>query len=181
MRSPRHSVQSSPPLVCAGPGVLAADRWLPAGQRQAASGGAGRGAAVLHASYDSDVMSKGCQAQQQLAGKAFGWMTCIVCHLAGWQPESAELPPEACAASEGRLRRLRGRRPDQVRPKLTCCSLTLSGQLQHEPFHAHPHRRCADSLNSVYSATESSITIGLRGALGMEISHQTVNVDLHSG
>lgn len=31
------------------------------------------------------------------------------------------------------------------------------------------------------SATESSITIGLRGALGMEISHQTVNVDLHSG
>jgi hypothetical protein len=31
------------------------------------------------------------------------------------------------------------------------------------------------------SATEGSITIGLRGALGVEITHQTVNVDLHSG
>ena len=37
------------------------------------------------------------------------------------------------------------------------------------------HRSCARS------ATEGSITIGLRGALGVEITHQTVNVDLHSG
>ena len=37
------------------------------------------------------------------------------------------------------------------------------------------HRFCA------CSATEGSITIGLRGALGVEITHQTVNVDLHSG
>jgi acetylornithine deacetylase/succinyl-diaminopimelate desuccinylase-like protein len=31
------------------------------------------------------------------------------------------------------------------------------------------------------SETESGITIGLRGALGVEITHQTVDVDLHSG
>lgn len=37
------------------------------------------------------------------------------------------------------------------------------------------HRFCARS------ATEGSVTIGLRGALGVEITHQTVNVDLHSG
>ncbi len=31
------------------------------------------------------------------------------------------------------------------------------------------------------SETEAGITIGLRGALGIEITHQTVDVDLHSG
>ena len=165
---------------------MAQDRWLAAGECQAAVGGPGGGAASHLCARSQAEACGSATGRNGLTVEREGTdrnaiahsnrLAVRICHIF-WSStctcSSPTMPYLQTVARSGAMPWvLDSHKPDHILQRylyLRMSDLSVAGS--NNPRHRFP----------AHSATEGSITIGLRGALGVEITHQTVNVDLHSG